>query len=175
MKQSSFAKGSRPLAVISGTGVFAGYASHFNQTDTQGDMVMAGAFRDSLKSKGAEGIRMLFQHDPKEVVGAWVEIAETEKGLHVTGRLNLDVQRGRELAALLDQRALDGLSIGFRTVFAHRDRASGVRRLHRIDLWEVSLVTFPMLANARVGRLKAEADRFFELQSMKQGVLNPWT
>jgi HK97 family phage prohead protease len=79
------------------------------------------------------------------------------------------------LAALLDQRALDGLSIGFRTVFSNRDKASGVRRLHRIDLWEVSLVTFPMLANARIDRLKAEADKLFKLESMKQGVLNPWT
>jgi HK97 family phage prohead protease len=175
MKQSSFAKGSRPVAVVPKRGVFTGYASHFNQVDSQGDMVMPGAFRDSLKQRGVEGIRMLFQHDPKEVIGSWVEIAEDEKGLRVRGRLNPDVQRGRELAALLDQRALDGLSIGFRTVFAHRDKASGVRRLHRIDLWEVSLVTFPMLANARIDRLKAEADKFFKLESMQQGVLNPWT
>jgi HK97 family phage prohead protease len=170
MKNSSFAKGSRPHAVVGGTGVFAGYASHFGVIDTQGDVVVAGAFRESLRAKGAGGIRMLFQHDPKEVVGAWSDLVETEKGLHVTGRLNLDVQRGRELAALIDQRALDGLSIGFRTVFSNRDKASGVRRLHRIDLWEVSLVTFPMLANARIERLKAEAERVFKQKSMKEGV-----
>jgi hypothetical protein len=175
MTTQALAKGSRPVAVVPKRGVLTGYASHFNQVDSQGDMVMPGAFRDSLKTRGVEGIRMLFQHDPKEVIGSWVEIAEDEKGLRVRGRLNLDVQRGRELAALLDQRALDGLSIGFRTVFSNRDKASGVRRLHRIDLWEVSLVTFPMLANARIDRLKAEADKLFKLESMKQGVLNPWT
>jgi hypothetical protein len=103
------------------------------------------------------GIRMLFQHDPAEPVGAWIDIAENERGLVVRGRLNRDVQRGRELAALLDQRALDGLSIGFRTVSASRDRLTGLRRLHRVDLWEISLVTFPMLAGARVTGIRQKA------------------
>jgi uncharacterized protein len=156
----------RPLAVAPGTGVFMGYASLFNVADAQGDIVLPGAFAASLKQRGAEGVRMLFQHDPAEPVGAWIEMFENEKGLYVRGRLNGRVQRGRELLALLEQRAIDGLSIGFRTVFASRAGPSGVRRLHRIDLWEVSLVTFPMLKGARVERLKAQADAVFS----KQGV-----
>ena len=154
-------KGTAPLAVAPGTGVFTGYASLFDVADAAGDVVLPGAFAASLRERGPEGVRMLFQHDPAEVVGTWIELSETPRGLLVRGRLNGRVQRGRELAALIEARALDGLSIGFRTVFARRDRATGLRRLHRIDLWEVSLVTFPMLKGARISALKARAEAFF--------------
>jgi hypothetical protein len=165
-------KGTRPRAVVQDTGVFVGYASLFNRADASGDVVMPGAFTASLKQRGASGIRMLFQHDPSEPVGAWIDIVENERGLLVRGRLNMDVQRGRELSALLDQRGLDGLSIGFRTVSASRDRVTGLRRLHRLDLWEISLVTFPMLAGARVSaarrRAEAELADLFKPQSTKE-------
>lgn len=144
----------RPLAACPGTGVFAGYASLFGRQDQSGDMVMPGAFARSLKRRTAADIRMLFQHDPKEPVGTWLELRETGRGLYVEGRLNVQVQRGRELLALLEGGGLDGLSIGFRTVMASRDKQSGTRRLHQIDLWEISLVTFPMLEGARVSQLK---------------------
>ncbi len=150
-------RGTRPRAVISATGVFVGYASLFGRADASGDIVMPGAFTDTLKKKGTGGIRMLFQHDPSEPVGAWLDLAENARGLLVRGRLNLGVQRGRELLALLAQRGLDGLSIGFRTVSASRDRLTGLRRLHRVDLWEISLVTFPMQAGARIADVKQEA------------------
>jgi hypothetical protein len=151
---SPHSRGTRPLAVVNDTGVFVGYASLFNRADQAGDMVLPGAFADSLKTKGAGGIRMLFHHDPMEPVGAWIDIVETARGLLVRGRLNMNVQRGRELKALLDQRALDGLSIGFRTVSASRDRLTGLRKIARVDLWEISLVTFPMLGGARVCDVK---------------------
>ena len=165
-------RGTRPLAVISETGVFVGYASLFNRAVAAGDIVLAGAFADSLKKKGVGGIRMLFQHDPNEPIGAWLDIAENDKGLLVRGRLNMNVQRARELLALLDQRALDGLSIGFKTVSASRDRLTGLRRLHRVDLWEISLVTFPMLAGARISDVKrraaAEFAAMLKTSSMKE-------
>ena len=140
----------RPLAAFAGTGVFVGYASLFGKRDGAGDIMMPGAFAPSLASKGAAGIRMLFQHDPAEPVGAWIDMRETAKGLYVEGRLDINVQRGRELLSLLETRGLDGLSIGFKTVTAARDKHGGSRKLHRVDLWEISLVTFPMLAGARV-------------------------
>src|SRR4051812_33291947 len=70
--------------------------------------------------------------------------------LHVRGQLNLAVRRARELAALIADGAVDGLSIGFRTEKARPER--GLRRLVEADLWEISLVTFPMLPGARVER-----------------------
>ena len=147
----------QPLCACSGTGVFAGYASLFGRRDQSGDIVLPGAFKDTLKRKSTSTIRMLFQHDPAEPVGTWLELRETEQGLYVEGRLDPNVQRGRELLSLLDSNGLDGLSIGFKTVVARRDRASGARLLQRIDLWEVSLVTFPMLEGARVSEIKRRA------------------
>ena len=140
----------QPLCACSGSGVFTGYASLFGARDQSGDVVMAGAFAASLKTRGAAGVRMLFQHDAAEPVGTWIDLHETPRGLHVTGRLDPNVQRARELFSLLESKGLDGLSIGFRTVRARRDKASAARLLTEIDLWEISLVTFPMLSGARV-------------------------
>jgi hypothetical protein len=131
-------------------GVFAGYASLFGRVDLGRDLVERGAFADSLARRGAGRIRCLFHHDPKEVVGVWLDMREDARGLRVTGRLLPGVARARELYELIAARALDGLSIGFRTAEAVRDARSGVRRLRRIDLWEVSLVAFPMLPEARL-------------------------
>ncbi len=147
----------QPLSACSGTGVFVGYASLFGVRDASGDTVMPGAFAASLKARPAAHIRMLFQHDPAEPVGTWLEMIENERGLYVRGRLDANVQRGRELLSLLETRGLDGLSIGFKTVSAMREKNTGTRLLLKVDLWEVSLVTFPMLRGARVSELKRQA------------------
>ncbi|MEM6466791.1 MAG: HK97 family phage prohead protease, partial [Pseudomonadota bacterium] len=93
-------------------------------------------------------IRMLWQHDPTQPIGIWDEVREDPKGLYVRGRLLTEVQRGREALALLEAGAIDGLSIGYRTKKAE-PTASG-RKLLEVELWEVSVVTFPMLPQARV-------------------------
>lgn len=140
----------RPLCACSGSGVFIGYASLFGERDQSGDVVMPGAFAASLRRRAARDVRMLFQHDAAEPIGTWIDMRETPRGLHVTGRLDRNVQRARELFSLLESRGLDGLSIGFRTLKARRDRATASRLLTEVDLWEISLVTFPMLLGARV-------------------------
>lgn len=147
----------RPLSACSGTGVFVGYASLFGRRDGTGDVVQPGAFAECLKRRAPRDVRMLFQHDAAEPVGTWLELRETARGLYVMGRLDINVQRGRELLSLLETGGLDGLSIGFRTVRAARDAKSGARLLHQIDLWEISLVTFPMLAGARVTEVSSRA------------------
>ena len=132
--------------------VIEGYASLFGKTDRGGDIVEAGAYAASLKALAAAGRRvtMLWQHDPSEPIGVWDEVREDERGLYVKGRLLSEVARAREAAALIGAGAIEGLSIGYRTVRATKDDA-GRRRLAELELWEVSLVTFPMLPEARVG------------------------
>lgn len=129
---------------------FEGYASLFGMADLGRDVVMPGAFAESLARRGSAGIRMLWQHDPAEPIGRWLSVAEDRLGLRVRGRLNPAVARAREVAALLRDGAVDGLSIGFRVVEARRERAPRLRRLLKLDLWEISIVTFPMLPGARV-------------------------
>ena len=101
---------------------------------------------------------MLFQHDPKEPVGIWERLVEDGFGLWVEGRLISGVPRADALRRLIESRAIDGLSIGFRTVRASREATTGHRRLWQIDLWEVSIVTFPMMDAARIAPASAAAD-----------------
>ncbi|HXF53398.1 MAG TPA: HK97 family phage prohead protease [Hyphomicrobiaceae bacterium] len=136
-------------------GVFEGYASLFHKEDMGRDVVVPGAFRDSLAERGASGIRMLFQHDPNQPIGVWLKLYEDARGLFARGRLMLEVGKAREVLALIRAGAIDGLSIGFRVVRGLRDPRTGVRRLEKIDLWEISIVTFPMLREARVASLKS--------------------
>lgn len=136
-------------------GSFSGYASLFGKVDLGRDVVERGAFERSLRTRGAAGIRMLFQHDPAEPIGRWTEIREDERGLFVRGRLADGVARAREVRSLMKGGALDGLSIGFRTVRARADAQTGIRRILEADLWEISVVTFPMQPGARVERVKA--------------------
>ena len=140
-------------------GAFAGYASLFDREDLGHDIIAPGAFRDSLAKRGAAGIKMLFQHDPNEPIGVWDSLREDARGLYARGRLMLDVARAREVLALMRAGALDGLSIGFRAVSGRRDARSGTRRLTKVDLWEISVVTFPLLPEARVAHVKARAPR----------------
>ena len=139
--------------------VVEGYASLFGQRDQGGDTVQAGAYGASLKALAAAGrrVKMLWQHDPGQPIGVWEEVREDAKGLYVKGRILTEVERGREAAALLTAGAIDGLSIGYRTLRAERD-AKGQRLLAEVELWEVSLVTFPMLAEARVSAKADGAD-----------------
>jgi len=131
-------------------GRFSGYASVFDIVDLGEEVVAPGAFKDCLEEKGAAGIRMLFQHDPNEPIGYWISIREDAYGLAVKGVIDVNVEKGREVLSMLRTGALDGLSIGFKAIEAATDRRTGVRHITKADLWEISVVTFPMLPQARV-------------------------
>jgi len=143
---------------IDAEGRFAGYASVFGEIDDGGDMVMPRAFARSLQRRGRDRVRLLFQHDPKEPVGTWERIAEDGFGLWVEGRLVGGVPRAEALRRLIVRGAIDGLSIGFRAVRASRDRGTGLRRLWQVDLWEISIVTFPMMDKARIAAAPRRPD-----------------
>jgi hypothetical protein len=143
-----------PRTKIEPDGTVEGYASLFGAIDQARDKVMRGAFADTLRTRGINRIPMLFQHDPAEPVGVWLDLHEDARGLYARGRLIPEVTRGRELLSLLRAGAIDGLSIGFRTVRGRIDPKTRVRSLMAVDLWEISIVTFPLLAGARVHSVK---------------------
>ncbi|MGB0935413.1 MAG: HK97 family phage prohead protease [Alphaproteobacteria bacterium] len=137
-------------------GIIAGYASVFHVLDQHKDQVTPGAFHASLRSWEAKGAypKMLWQHNHQEPIGVWDFIDEDSRGLYAEGRLNLQTQRGREALALLSQGALDGLSIGVRVLEAQKSTSPGVRMLTKLDLVEVSVVTFPANQQALVTSVK---------------------
>lgn len=147
-KRVELPPGESPLGGLEPDGGFSGYASLFGTVDLSSDRVERGAFARSLAERGVGGIRMLYQHDPNEPIGAWTTIREDERGLFVRGKLAQGVKRAREVLDLMRSGALDGLSIGFRTIRATRE--GGHRKLWQVDLFEISIVTFPMMEDARI-------------------------
>ncbi|MFP4004676.1 MAG: HK97 family phage prohead protease [Alphaproteobacteria bacterium] len=129
-----------------------GYASLFGAADRSGDVIAHGAFRRTLARRRAGALPLLWQHHTDDVLGRVVHIGEDRRGLFVRAALEGGVTRAREALALMRSRTLTGLSIGFRPVRARRLKRGG-RLLTEIDLWEISLVTFPMLDSARVLRV----------------------
>lgn len=128
-----------------------GYASIFNVPDQNGDIVAPGAFAASLQKSSP--VRMLYQHAADKPIGRWTSLREDARGLFVRGDIILSSGRAREVYALLGGGAIDGLSIGFQTVKARKEAGGEGRRILKADLWEVSIVTFPMAPSARVTHL----------------------
>jgi len=143
------------LESVSDEGVFCGYASLFNTVDLGRDSVAKGAFAKCLKRVKPLSIKLLYQHNPAEPIGIWERIYEDHKGLYVQGRLLPDISRGRDVLSLMRKGALDGLSIGFKTLRSRPIKKGAVRLILELDLYEISVVTFPMHPDARVQMVKS--------------------
>jgi len=137
-------------------GIIKGYASVFGIQDHHRDVVTKGAFKKTIRSWRLMGKmpKMLWQHDPIQPIGVWQDMGEDDKGLWVRGKLALETQQGREAYHLLKMGAIEGLSIGFRTIKAVRDEARKIRMITDVDLIEVSLVTFAANGRAMVETVK---------------------
>ncbi len=140
-------------------GVFEGYASMFNVIDSHQDSVQPGAFKKSLmqwKTKG-QLPKMLWQHDPQQVIGVWTHMFEDAIGLYVKGKLLLELEKAKEAYALMKAKAIDSLSIGYQVVRSHHGKQAekSVQFLQEIDVMEVSLVTFASNAHAKIEHVKA--------------------
>lgn len=141
-------------------GTIEGYGSVFGVRDNWDDIIAKGAFAASLAEHKAAGTMpaMLWQHSADAPIGVWSDMVEDDKGLYIKGQLVMDTVRGKEAHALLKAGAINGLSIGFMSKQWAYDRETDVRTLTEIDLWEVSLVTFPANEKARVTNVKASPD-----------------
>jgi HK97 family phage prohead protease len=148
------------IRAVGDDGTIEGYGSVFGVRDDWDDVIAAGAFEATLKAHKAAGTMpaMLWQHSAHEPIGVWTDIREDAKGLYVKGRLALATTRGQEAYALLKLGALTGLSIGFLAKLWFYDRETEVRTLTEVELWEVSLVTFPANSQARITNVKTSAD-----------------
>jgi len=139
-------------------GEFEGYGSTFGgEPDSYGDVIAVGAFTESLAAHKAAGTmpKMFWQHKRDEPIGKWVAAAEDARGLMLKGKLNMDVQRGREAYSLLKNGDIDGLSIGYRIKEYSVDTESGVWTLQSLDLKEVSVVSIGANENATITSVKA--------------------
>ncbi len=131
-------------------GITTGYGSVFGVKDLYGEVVDKGAFSDSIKEKGGKYVA-LWQHDYKEPIGSH-QAVEDDLGLKLESRLAMGVQRAKECLTLLKEGVISGMSIGYRVLEDYY--VDGVRHLKRVDLWEVSYVTFPANTLAQVTSAK---------------------
>ncbi len=149
----------RPLAIksLGADGTFMGYASVFGALDSQNEIVATGAFRRTLAGwkERFSAPAMLWMHDPTMPIGLWLSLVEDKNGLAVEGKLALGTQKGREAYELLKLGALTGLSIGYRVVSSQIDSKRKARVLTDVELFEISLVTFPANDSARISSVKA--------------------
>jgi len=140
-------------------GYFEGYASMFGVQDSDGDVIVKGAFQDSINSytDANKMPKMLWQHDHKDIIGKWQEMREDDNGLYVKGSLIMETQRGREAYALLKAGVLDAMSVGFNISEAGQGGMRG-RVIEKVDLWEISLVTWGANPEAKITNVKSMKD-----------------
>lgn len=152
------------------SGVFAGYASTFNNVDSYGDTILPGAYQGTLKKNGMP--KMFILHRSYELpIGKWLDATEDKKGLYVQGELTPNMSMANDVDAALKHGTLDGLSIGYalkKGDYAPSDKFEGGRIIKAVSmLAEISPVTFPADKNARIdlSSVKYEID---ELQTIRE-------
>lgn len=161
------------IKAIDEFGVFEGYGSVFGVKDSYNDIVLPGAFSASLATHKKNGTMpaLLWQHDSDDLIGVYLEMREDSVGLYVKGRLALKTEKGNDAYELMRMYAESGqslgLSIGYVTESDEYDSTTGITKLTAIDLWEVSVVTFPANASARVTGVKS-VEEIADLKSAEQ-------
>lgn len=142
-------------------GAFEGYASVFGIVDQGLDVVERGAFAKSLGS--GRKVKMLWQHDKTKIIGVIDELREDERGLFFKARLLKGIKLAEEAMVMMRAGAIDGVSIGYKTIEAVPEGGGRIRKLMEVDLFEISLVTFAMNEAAKVTDVKSlSTEREFE-------------
>lgn len=160
------------VKMLKKAGEFEGYASTFGgEPDSYGDVIAPGAFAESLAEHAAKGTapKMFWQHDRHQPIGKWLEAKEDDKGLYVRGQLNMGVQRAKEAYALLKERDIDGLSIGYWIKEYSVDTETQVWTLEKLDLTEVSVVSIGANENATIESVKAARQTQELIERLKAG------
>lgn len=170
------------VKAVAEDGTFTGYASVYDVIDSYKEIVARGAFKRTLGIWDSRGKLppVLWQHRAGEPLGPYLEMREDNHGLFVKGQLLVDdIARAREARALMKAKAIGGLSIGFSVMVDSFDKSTGITTLQDIDLWEVSVVTFPANEKAQVESVKQILDagrmptlREFETLLRDEGLSN---
>jgi hypothetical protein len=153
-----------PLTIksVNESGEFEGYGSIFGNKDSYADIIMPGAFQKSLSAWAEKGRlpAMLWQHRMDEPIGIYTEIKEDEVGLYVKGRLLIDDDPlARRAHGHMKAGSLTGMSIGYMLGDWEYSRDKEAWMVKEVDLWEVSLVTFPANEEARISNVKTALER----------------
>ena len=148
----------------------AGYASVFNIKDYHNDIIKSGAFAKSINNKSPDNIKILWQHQQDKPIGLCKKIYEDHYGLYIEAELLLEIPIAKEAYALVKAGVATGLSIGYKVDKSKIDE-EGNRILEEIDLWEISLVTFPANQLSQISEVKFNAQNSIKLlQSIRNSI-----
>jgi len=158
------------IKAVEETGRFTGYGSVFGNVDLHKDVILPGAFAESLDAHRKKGTMpaMLWQHSMRDVVGLYDDMKEDDRGLYLSGELfiNANIPEADKAYTLMSRKAVTGMSIGFNIPKGGEtyDKDADVWEISKIDLVEVSIVTYPANPEAQIATVKAalENPREFE-------------
>jgi HK97 family phage prohead protease len=135
-------------------GTFSGWASRYNEIDSYDDMVMPGAYDDTVRELGGQVV-ILSDHDVTKSIGM-ARMSLRPEGLWVDAKISLELQDGRDAYIRMRDLGKSGLSIGYDAI--NKRTRNGVRELTKIKLYEVSVVQIPALDSARIASVKSNYD-----------------
>ena len=152
-------------------GEFTGYASVFEGKDSYNDTISRGAFVDTIENR-RRPVRMFYGHSPGRVIGKWLEMCEDDHGLFVKGEFTPGNDDAKNVHALMKHGAIDGLSIGFRIPKDGAEEIEdGGRRINKIDLVEISVVSLPADESAIIQTVKSISDEIKTINSLREAEL----
>lgn len=156
-------------------GTFSGYASTFNNVDRVDDVMVKGAFKNSLNKKNIrEDIKFLLQHDRERPIGYFTKAVEDDKGLYCEGKFLLDIAYAKEAYILAKNNVLNTFSVGFQVINSHEDveNEKYIRYLDEVDLFEISLVSIPANPQAKLLAIKSAEEENKILVDTKNAFFN---
>lgn len=142
---------------VTEAGTFTGYASVFDTVDWYGDRVAKGAFKKNIADWRRKKAMppLLWQHNSSQPIGVLTSMAEDDTGLYVDGKLLLQLTQGAEAHVLIKEKVIRGMSIGYMTRDDSYDQVDGIRTLKQVDVWEVSIATFPANEDALIDEVRS--------------------
>lgn len=149
------------IKAVQEDGFFSGYGAVFGNLDWYNDIILPGAFKQTLSDWAAKGKYppVLWNHSVNEPIGVYTKMLEDEKGLYVEGQLLInDVPRAKSTHALLKAGAIDGMSIGYNTIKSSYNESTDVRELIQLGLNEISIVTTPANEKSLITSVKSKLE-----------------
>lgn len=144
-------------------GVVEGYASTWTKTpDSYGDIIIKGAFTDTLKKRKATGhpFPLCFNHDFDQIIGAVFEAEEDDYGLKIKASF-LNTPAAQEKRELVKEGIVWQFSFAYSVLGSEapteEEKKQGIfQKLTKLDLYEVSLVPVPANQTAVVTDIKKD-------------------
>lgn len=149
------------IKAVQEDGFFSGYGAVFGNLDWYNDIILPGAFKQTLSDWADKGRYppVLWNHSANEPIGVYTKMIEDEKGLYVEGKLLInDVPRAKATHALLKAGAIYGMSIGYNTIKSSYNESTDVRELIQLGLNEISIVTTPANEKSLITSVKSKLE-----------------